>query len=100
MRTGWLGLIGLSAAAPAAAQVSEARPIEWAVQAAPEAVRADATVLGYRAVKLVTLRSGTGVLVCLASDPAKPEHHVSCYHKDLEPFMQRGRELRAQGVDA
>ena len=100
MRNGWLGLIGLFAAGPAAAQVPEARQIEWAVEAAPEAVRADATVLGYRDGKLVTLRSGTGLLICLASDPAQPKHHVSCYHKELEPFMRRGRELRAQGLDA
>jgi hypothetical protein len=100
MRNGWLGTIGLFVALPAAAQVSEARQIEWAVAAAPEAMRADATVLGYRDGKLVTLRSGTGLLVCLADDPAKPDHHVSCYHKELEPFMRRGRELREKGLDA
>jgi len=36
--------------------------------------------------------------VCLASDPAKPTFNVACYHKDLEPFMARGRELVAQKV--
>ena len=75
-----------------------ARQIEWAVQAAPERMRADATVLGYGADgKMLVLRKGTGPLVCLADDPAEPDHHVSCYHKDLDPYMARGRELRAAG---
>ncbi len=75
-----------------------ARQIEWAVQAAPERMRADATVLGYDpAGKMAVLRKGTGSLVCLADDPAQPDHHVSCYHKDLDPYMARGRELRAAG---
>ncbi len=100
MRFVLLGVAGVVLARPVAAQVSDARQIEWAVAAAPDRMRADATVLGYRDGKLVTLRKGTGLLVCLADDPAKPDHHVSCYHKDLEPFMNRGRELRAQGLDA
>lgn len=92
------------AAAPLAGQAgstaipSADRQIAWAVEAAPERMQADATVIGYaRDGKLVTLRQGTGVLVCLADDPQTPNHHVSCYHRDLEPFMARGRELRAQG---
>lgn len=76
-----------------------ARQIEWAVQAAPEKMRADATVIGYAPDgTMMTLRKGAGLLVCLADDPDKPNHHVSCYHKDLDPFMARGRELRAKGL--
>jgi hypothetical protein len=37
-------------------------------------------------------------MVCLASNPDGKQFHVACYHKLLEPFMARGRELRAQGV--
>ena len=37
-------------------------------------------------------------MICLASNPASPRFHVACYHKSLEPFMARGRELRAHGV--
>jgi len=94
-----IGLIGL-VALPAAAQVPSAeRQIEWAVQAAPEKMRADATVLGYGSDgKLGTLRAGAGDLICLADDPVKPNHHVACYHRVLEAFMARGRELRAQGL--
>jgi hypothetical protein len=73
--------------------------ISGAVLPAPADMRATATVLGYNAAgKFVTLRKGTGSLVCLASDPASDKFHTSCYHKSLEPFMARGRALRAQGV--
>lgn len=61
--------------------------------------RESATVLGYSPEgKLVTLRKGTGMMTCLASDPKAPRFHVACYHKSLEPFMARGRALRAQGI--
>ena len=73
--------------------------IAAAVLAAPEEQRAEATVLGYAADgKLTTLRTGAGNLICLAHDPADKGFSVACYQKDLEPFMARGRELRAQGV--
>jgi hypothetical protein len=73
--------------------------IAAAVQAAPEDRRAAAAVLGYDETgRLVTLRPGTNDLVCLADDPHDEAFSVACYHKDLEPFMARGRELRAQGV--
>lgn len=94
MMIGLFLLLQTHAAAP-----PPARQIEWAVQAAPEKLRADATVLGYGADgKLTTLRRGSGLLVCLADDPKEPSHHVSCYHRDLDPFMARGRELRLTGL--
>ena len=56
-------------------------------------------MLGYDAKgELVTLRKGNNDLICLADDPADKAFSVACYHKDLEPFMARGRELTAQGV--
>ncbi|MCW5963415.1 MAG: hypothetical protein KIT83_05205 [Bryobacterales bacterium] len=73
--------------------------IAGAVLAAPEELRATATVLGYNAShELVPLRESAGDLVCLASDPRREAFNVACYHKDLEPFMARGRELAKQGV--
>ena len=73
--------------------------IASAVLPLPADLRASATVLGYGADgKLTTLRSGTGGMICLASDPRGSLFHVACYHKSMEPFMARGRELRAQGV--
>lgn len=73
--------------------------IAGAVQAAPAELRAGATVLGFDAQgKRVKIREGTNELICLAADPSKSTFEVDCYHKDLEPFMARGRELVAQQV--
>jgi hypothetical protein len=88
---------------PVAASAQTSTPPEQqiaaAVLAAPEDRRAGAAVLGYDANgKLVTLRKGANELVCLADKPGDARFSVACYHKDLEPFMARGRELEAQGV--
>ncbi|MFN7917368.1 MAG: hypothetical protein U0Q55_18630 [Vicinamibacterales bacterium] len=73
--------------------------IAGAVLAAPEDRRAGARVLGWDAAgTLTTLRAGTNELVCLADNPKIDGFNVACYHKDLEPFMARGRELTAQGI--
>jgi len=74
---------------------SASQQIALAVIPAPKSMRESATVLGYApSGKLVTLRQGSGGLVCLAANPAEKLFHVSCYHKSLEPFMARGREAR------
>jgi len=76
-----------------------AKQIEAAIAAAPAEMRDGAGVWGYNdAKKLVKLREGKNDMVCLASNPDAKQFHVACYHKLLEPFMARGRELRAQGV--
>jgi hypothetical protein len=65
----------------------------------PQEFRDSATVLGYNAAgQLVTLREARGDFICLASDPKADRFHVACYHRSLEPFMARGRELRARGT--
>jgi hypothetical protein len=75
--------------------------IAAAVLPAPADLRATATVMGYDSNgKLVKLRTGTGALTCLASDPRAERFHVACYHKAMEPFMARGRALRRDGVKA
>jgi hypothetical protein len=67
--------------------------------AAPAELRDGAAVLGFDAQGgRVWLREGKNEMVCLASDPAQKGFNAACYHKDLEPFMARGRELLAQGV--
>lgn len=72
--------------------------IAAAVLPLPPEYRAGARVLGYGSDgKLTTLREGK-VMTCLARDPKAPRFHVACYHESMEPFMARGRELRAQGV--
>jgi len=76
------------------------KQIAAAISAAPTELRDGAAVWGYKDAKtLVKLREGTNDMVCLANNPAsEKQFHVACYHKLLEPFMARGRELRAQGV--
>lgn len=72
--------------------------IAAAVLPLPAEQRASARVLGYGADgKLGVLREGKE-MVCLASDPAQERFHVACYHESMEPFMARGRALRASGV--
>jgi hypothetical protein len=76
----------------AEAQVKAAR------LAAPTDKRDGATVLGYNPKgELVVLHKGNNELICLADDPNQKGFSVSCYHKDLEPFMARGRELKKSG---
>jgi hypothetical protein len=73
------------------------RQIAAAVSPLPEPLQKGAKVLGYDETgKLVTLRSVTNEMICLADNPANPRFHVSCYHRTLDPFMARGRALRAQ----
>jgi hypothetical protein len=100
-----LGLVVLPVVAQAqgtskASVPPSAQQITAAVLALPPEFRADARVLGYEngRKELVALRQGKGPFTCLASDPAAPQFHVACYHQSLEPFMARGRALRASGV--
>ncbi len=72
--------------------------IAAAVLAAPEEKREGATVLGFNSKgELVQLIEGTNEMICLADDPNKEGFNVACYHRDLEPFMARGRVLKAEG---
>lgn len=43
------------------------------------------------------LRAGSNDFVCIGDDPKKDGISVSCYHKDLEAFMERGRVLTKEG---
>ncbi len=73
--------------------------IASAILAGPEDRRDGAGVLGYIAGgRLVTLREASNDLICLADKPGDDSFSVACYHRDLEPFMARGRELSAEGV--
>ncbi|MBI3694489.1 MAG: hypothetical protein HY238_06580 [Acidobacteria bacterium] len=93
--------MGLLAPGPGLALevASPADQIASAILAAPKERRSEATVLGYNVKgEVVTLRKGSNDLICLADDPADKSFSVACYHKDLEPFMARGRQLTAQGA--
>lgn len=86
--------------APVAAQeIPLETQVALAVQAAPEAMRADATVQGYDADgSFITIREGSNELICMAPNPASESFEVSCHHEALEPYFARGRELRAEGM--
>lgn len=72
--------------------------IKMAIQAAPEMYQDEVTVLGYnKKGELVKLHEGTNGLVCLADDPNKEGVSIACYGIELEPFMARGRQLKAEG---
>lgn len=74
--------------------------VEAAVLPLPEDMRAGATVMGLSEDgEFTTLRQGTSAMICLTDAPGDGRFHVACYHRDLEPFMERGRALRAEGMD-
>ena len=78
---------------------SAAIQIKSALLAAPPEKRDSCAVYGYGAnTQLTLLRKGTNELICLADDPKDSGFSVACYVKELEPFMERGRELRKQGI--
>ena len=99
MKTTLLSVLFLAPAMYALDVAPASDQIASAILAAPKERRAAATVLGYNDKgELTTLRKGTNDMICLATDPKEKAFSVACYHKDLEPFMARGRELAAQGV--
>jgi len=93
-------LVASSSSAQQARVSSSVLQIAQAVTPLPEQMRAGATVLGYTAIgkPLVTLRAGTNAMICLAPNPEAKDFHSACYHRSMEPFMARGRALRARGV--
>jgi hypothetical protein len=97
--TSWITGLSLLATVGAAAPPPPEQQIAAAVQAAPVDRREGAQVLGFDpAGKLVELRAGSNDLVCLADTPGDESFSVSCYHRSLEPYMRRGRELKEQGM--
>jgi hypothetical protein len=71
--------------------------IKTAVLAAPSELREKAMVYGYSPKgEFTVLRKGSNEMVCLTDDPAQSGFNASCYHKDLEAFMARGRELKKE----
>lgn len=93
----FFSLVTFSSLAQATFPSAEAQ-IKSAVLAAPADKREGATVYGYDQSKgFVLLRKGSNELICLADDPNQNGFTASCYHKDLEPFMERGRTLKKEG---
>src|SRR5690606_26617538 len=72
--------------------------IKTALMAAPKEFRDSATVMGYEPDgTFAVVRKGTNGMICLADDPAQKGFNVSCYHQELDPFMERGRQLKKEG---
>lgn len=72
--------------------------VATALMAAPEESREGCTVIGYNmAGEFDTLKKGDNQFICLADDPKEEGFSAACYHKSLEPFMARGRELKREG---
>ncbi|MGQ0539849.1 MAG: hypothetical protein ACT4R6_12950 [Gemmatimonadaceae bacterium] len=87
------GAVGAQSPRPPAGE-----QIAAAVLPLPAELRSAATVMGYDgSAKLSIIRKGSNGMTCLAADPNRADFHVACYHESMEPFMARGRELRAQG---
>ncbi len=89
----------VSPAIVAAQTMSPADQMASAVLPLPKDFRDGAGVMGYRtAGKLEVLKPTKNGMTCLADDPTDDRFHVACYHESMEPFMARGRSLRASGV--
>ena len=92
-------LLGTSVSFAQPDTLSKENQIRAAVSPAPDGMEKRARVLGYNDDgELTTLRKGSNQLICISDDPQQDNFHVACYHKDLEPFMKRGRELKAKGL--
>jgi hypothetical protein len=101
MKTSFLSIALLGLGLTSAAQTtipSSSVQIQTALLAAPIDKRDDASVYGYSEKgDFIVLRKGKNEMICLADDPKIPGLSVACYHKDLEPFMKRGRDLKMAG---
>lgn len=72
--------------------------IATALMAAPEESRSGCKVIGYNmAGEFVTFKEGDNEFIVLVDNHNQVGFNAACYHKDLEPFMARGRALRAEG---
>ena len=92
-------LLGTSVGFAQPDTLSKENQIKAAVSPAPDGMKKGARVLGYNDDgELTSLRKGSNQLICISDDPQQDNFHVACYHKDLEPFMKRGRELKAKGL--
>ena len=82
----------------------EIPPKDWqiktALMAVPKDYQAGSKVYGYDSNgKFITLREGSNEYIAIADKPGDERFSTAAYHKDLEPFMARGRQLRSEGKD-
>ncbi|GGG44226.1 hypothetical protein GCM10011414_12250 [Croceivirga lutea] len=74
--------------------------INTALMAVPTDFRDGAKVYGYdQKGNFVTLKEGTNDYIALADTPGDDKFSTAAYHKSLDEFMARGRQLRKEGKD-
>ncbi|RNC90359.1 MAG: hypothetical protein ED555_12125 [Allomuricauda sp.] len=72
--------------------------IKTALMAVPQDYQNGAKVYGYDTQgNFVTLQEGSNDYIALADDPNNDGFSTAAYHKNLDPFMARGRALKKQG---
>ena len=73
--------------------------IATALMATPQDKRAESKVIGFNmAGEFVTFKEGTNEFICITDKPTQDGFNAaSYYHKDLAPYMARGRALKAEG---
>jgi len=79
-------------------KLNATQQIASALLAAPQEAQDEAKVYGYDDEgNFITLREGTNEMICIADNPNKGGFEVVSYHKDLDPYMARGRALKLEG---
>lgn len=77
---------------------SDSALVATSLMAAPEESRTGCKVIGYNmAGEFVTFKEGSNQFIVLTDNPKQKGFNAACYHKDLDPFMARGRALKAEG---
>lgn len=85
---------------PSACAQPDPHVIAQALSAAPEELAEGAAVYGYTEQGTLELvREGTNDLACMADHPERAGFESVCYHTSLYPYVARGLELRAEGMD-
>lgn len=89
-------LVGLTSI-PTAQGKSLEQQVQETLRALPEAMRNNATVIGYRDGNHIVLKDGSGSMICWADDPdtsdARGAYFVNCFPKSLKAFEDRRAEL-------
>ena len=79
-------------------KLNKEQQIAAASFAAPTEVRDGAKIYGFDDDgNFMTLREGSNEMICIADDPNKDGFEVVSYHNSLEPYMAKGRALKAEG---
>ncbi len=79
---------------------SKAWQIKTALMAVPGDYKEGVKVYGYDSEgNFTVLQEGTNEYIALADNPMDNKFSTAAYHQDLEPFMARGRELKAEGKE-